>query len=680
MPSSQKILIAACLLLICGLQAVFCGIASAQDAGANAKPPTIFLIGDSTVRNGAGDGANKQWGWGEPIAAYFDPAKITVLNRARGGRSSRTFMTEGLWDQVVSAMKPGDFVLIQFGHNDGGPVNDASRARGTIKGVGEETEEIDNLLTKKHEVVHSYGWYLRKYVADARAKGATPIICSPVPRKIWKEERIVRDQYARWAEEVAKAEKVRFIDLNEIIARQYEAMGAEKVEPLFADEHTHTTLAGAELNAASVISGLKALKPDPLASYYSAKAATVEAARSSASRAIYRFEFGRGKAGDMVVAPTTVYSKDRGYGFEPGVAPASVNGGVTSDEPFFFSVALSEGNYDVTVTFGNSKEATDTTVKVELRRLMLEKIETAPGKIETRTFTVNVRTPQIAGGGGEVKLKDRERTIEARAWDEKLTLEFNGKNPTVSAIEIATAEVPTVFLLGDSTVCDQPREPYSSWGQMLTRFFGPGVAVANHAESGESLRSSLGARRLDKVLSLIKPGDYLFIQYGHNDQKEKGEGVGALTTYKADLKTFVAEARKRGATPVLLTSVNRRNFNERGEVYSTLGDYPEAVRQVAGEEKVALIDLNVMSKAFYEALGPQRSALAFKEGDGTHHNNYGAYELARCVVEGIKANSLNIAKFLAKDVTGFDPRRPDLPENFKIPASPPHSEVKPPGN
>jgi lysophospholipase L1-like esterase len=269
--------------------ALLCGVGSAQDADANAKAPTLFLIGDSTVRNGAGDGANKQWGWGEPLAAYFDPTKITVLNRARGGRSSRTFMTEGLWDQVVAAMKPGDFVLIQFGHNDGGAINDASRARGTIKGVGEEVEEIDNILTNKHEVVRTYGWYLRKYVADAKAKGATPVICSPVPRKIWKEGRISRDQYARWAEEVAKTEKIGFIDLNEIIARQYEAMGAEKVEPLFADERTHTTLAGAELNAASVISGLKALKPDPLASYYSAKAATVGAAQGPASRTVYRF-------------------------------------------------------------------------------------------------------------------------------------------------------------------------------------------------------------------------------------------------------------------------------------------------------------------------------------------------------------------------------------------------------
>src|SRR5262249_2467588 len=156
--------------------------------------------------------------------------------------------------------------------------------------------------------------------------------------------------------------------------------------------------------------------------------------------------------------------------------------------------------------------------------------------------------------------------------------------------------------------------------------------------------------------------------------------VGAFTTYKSDLKMFVAESRKRGATPVLVTSVNRRNFNGKGQVYSTLGDYPEAVRQVAREEKVALIDLNAMSKAFYEGPGPEKSAFGLEEGDGTHHNNYGFYELAKCVVEGIKANNLNIAKFFAKDVTGFAPTPPAPHKNLKIPASPPRSEVKPPWN
>ncbi|MEP7336480.1 MAG: rhamnogalacturonan acetylesterase, partial [Acidobacteriota bacterium] len=462
---------------------------------------------------------------------------------------------------------------------------------------------------------------------------------------------------------------------------QYEAMSAEKVEPLFADEHTHTTLTGAEINAASVIVGLKALKPNPLASYFSAKAGTVNAAESSAGRMSYKFDFGAGKAaaGFTQVPTATTYSQDVGYGFEPGAEVKSYERSVASDKPFFFSAKLPEGNYSVVVTFGDAKEATSTTVKTELRRLMLEKVETAPGKFEARAFAVNLRTPQIAGGG-EVKLKDREKTSEWWAWDEKLTLEFNGPHPSIKAISIHEAYVPTIYLLGDSTVCDQPSEPYNSWGQMLTRFFTPDVAIANHAESGESLKSSLGARRLDKVLSLIKPGDYLFLQFGHNDMKEKGEGVGAFTSYKADLKMFVAEARKRGATPVVVTSMHRRTFDAGGKITNSLGDYPEAVRQVAKEENIALIDLNAMSKTLYEALGPEKSGVLFKEGDGTHHSNYGSYELAKCIVEGIKANKLGIAKFLWNDVPPFDPNSPDPFDSFKVPVSPQRTTVKPLGN
>src|SRR5260370_9938381 len=209
-----------------------------------ANPPTLFLIGDSTVRNGNGTGANKQLGWGEPLAAYFDPAKIQVLNRARGGRSSRTFLTEGLWDQVLEALKPGDFVIMQFGHNDGGPLDDNQRARGSLRGTGEETREIDNPITKKHEVVHTFGWYLRKFIADAKAKGATPMVCSPVPRKIWKEGKIVRSaDYAKWAAEVAQEQAVPFLDLNEIIARRIDNLARGKVDPpsVYEDSHTYPT-------------------------------------------------------------------------------------------------------------------------------------------------------------------------------------------------------------------------------------------------------------------------------------------------------------------------------------------------------------------------------------------------------------------------------------------------------
>jgi lysophospholipase L1-like esterase len=244
---------------------------------ANPKLPTLFLIGDSTVRNGQGDGAGGQWGWGEPIAAFFDASKINVVNRAVGGLSSRTFLTGGHWAKVLEMLKPGDFVIMQFGHNDNGPLNDTSRARGTIKGIGKETEEINNLLTMQHEVVHSYGWYLRKYIAEARAKGATPIVCSLVPRKIWKDGKVQRNtaDYAGWAAAVARAEKAPFLDLNEIIAAKYDQLGPEKVDPLFADPHTHTSLEGAELNAASVVAGLKMLKKDPVARYFSAKANSV---------------------------------------------------------------------------------------------------------------------------------------------------------------------------------------------------------------------------------------------------------------------------------------------------------------------------------------------------------------------------------------------------------------------
>jgi lysophospholipase L1-like esterase len=204
---------------------------------------------------------------------YFDPGKINVANRAIGGRSSRTYITEGRWDELLDLLKPGDFVIFQFGHNDSGPLDDPARARGTLPGVGDETKEIDNPITKQHEVVHTYGWYMRKYVTDTLAKGAIPILCSPIPRKIWQDGHVVRNaaNYGGWARQVAEAEKVAFVDLNEIIARRYDTLGEAQVEPLFADPHTHTSLTGAVLNAECVIAGLKALRGNPLGRSLSAK-------------------------------------------------------------------------------------------------------------------------------------------------------------------------------------------------------------------------------------------------------------------------------------------------------------------------------------------------------------------------------------------------------------------------
>ena len=402
-----------------------------------------------------------------------------------------------------------------------------------------------------------------------------------------------------------------------------------------------------------------------------------------------KFDFGSGRVapGCRQVLPTTVFAAETGYGFESGaVVTAEDRGGdalrgdfCTGAQPFFFSVALPEGNYRVTVTLGDADGESTTTVKAELRRLMLENVPTARGKFETRSFVVNVRTPRIAPGV-EVKLKGRERETEQVNWDDRLTLEFNGARPCVAAVEIARADVPVLYLLGDSTVCDQPGEPYASWGQMLPRFFKPDLAVANYAESGESLRSSFGARRLEKVASLLQAGDTVLIQFGHNDEKEKGEGVGAFTTYKASLRQSVAEVKKHGAQAVLVTPVQRRTFEPDGKIRNSHGDYPEAVRQAAEEDQVPLIDLHALSGKLYEALGPEKSGALFKPGDGTHHNNYGAYELARCVVEGLRATRLPLVKSLAEDVPPFDPAHPDDPAAFQVPASPQRAVATPLGN
>lgn len=223
--------------------------------------PTLFLIGDSTVRNGCGDGAGGEWGWGDFLAPWFDLAKINVVNRAVGGLSSRTFLTQGHWQRVLNLLKPGDFVVMQFGHNDNGPLNDKTRARGTIKGTGDETESIDNLLTGQPEIVHSYGWYLRHYIRETKARGATPVVCSPVPRKRWAHGKIERNQagYGAWAAAIAQAEDVLFIDLGERVAARYDALGTAAVDGLFADPHTHTSRAGAGLNAEIVAQALAQL-------------------------------------------------------------------------------------------------------------------------------------------------------------------------------------------------------------------------------------------------------------------------------------------------------------------------------------------------------------------------------------------------------------------------------------
>jgi len=246
----NKITIAALCFLVCSSFILF----------QNSKP-VFYIIGDSTVRNGDGSGKNQQWGWGSFIANYFDTTKIGVQNHAIGGRSSRTFITEGRWDRILETLKKDDCVIMQFGHNDGGPLDDTSRARGTIKGIGEDSVATYNPIRKVNEVVHSFGWYMRKYIRDTKERGAIAIVCSPIPRNDWKDGKVIRssDSYSKWAEQVAKEEGAYFINLNNDIALKYESMGPEAVKPFFPVDHTHTNLDGAKLNAQIVMEGVRKL-------------------------------------------------------------------------------------------------------------------------------------------------------------------------------------------------------------------------------------------------------------------------------------------------------------------------------------------------------------------------------------------------------------------------------------
>ncbi|WP_276480195.1 rhamnogalacturonan acetylesterase [Paraflavitalea pollutisoli] len=418
----------------------------------------------------------------------------------------------------------------------------------------------------------------------------------------------------------------------------------------------------------------------------------------------WRFDLGSGKLteGYKPVTATTFYNDQTGYGFEPGAVLRAVDRGgkdplksdfITGQLPFFFSVKLPEGNYHVTVILGDADSASVAAIRVENRRMMVQQVKTKRKQFATVHFTVHVRDSLIHGTERQVRLKPREGSY--LHWDNKLTIEFNDAAPKVCAIEIAPAmDVTTVFLAGNSTVVDQTGEPFASWGQMIPAFFQPGkIAIANYAESGEALTSFRSAHRLDKILALMKQGDYLFIEFGHNDQKQKGEGIGAFTSYAADLKYYISETRKRGGIPVLVTSMHRRSFDSTGKIVNTLGDYPAAVRKTAVEERVAMIDLNNMSKTLYEAWGPDKSQLAFviypantfpgqekALKDNTHFNTYGAYEIARCIVEGIKKNKLALMYFLKKDIPAFDPAKPDEVKAWHWPLSPRLNITKPDGN
>lgn len=341
---------------------------------------------------------------------------------------------------------------------------------------------------------------------------------------------------------------------------------------------------------------------------------------------------------------------------------------------FFTIPNVPDGNYRVHVRLGG-KNPSSTVVRGESRRLFFEQIDTEANETKDVFFTINKRDTVISEGR-MVRIKPRERM--KLNWDSNLTFEFNGSNPSVQLIEISRIDtVTTVFLCGNSTVVDQDNEPWASWGQMLPRFFDKDVCVANYAESGESSNTFISARRLEKIASQMKAGDYIFMEFAHNDEKQKGEDKGPYKHFQKALRQYIELARAKGATPVLVTPTQRRKFDQDGHLVDTHGEFPAAIKVLAESEGVALIDLQQMTTSFYEALGEEASKKAFVHypagsfpgqdkafEDNTHFNPYGAYEIAKCIVEGIRNADLPLSKNIVDEYKTFDPSKPDDVNKF----------------
>ncbi|HWA08795.1 MAG TPA: rhamnogalacturonan acetylesterase [Opitutaceae bacterium] len=515
---------------------------SAEDAPAspvaapNPALPTIFIAGDSTAQPGEPNAV----GWGKMFGDYFDPAKVNIVNRAIGGRSSRTFVSEGRWERLVNDLRPGDVVLIQFGQNDGAERNGERIARGSLNGLGEETEEIDNKVTKQHEIVHTFGWYMRKMIGEAKAKGALPVVVTQTVRDLWKDGRVERGsgQYNLWDRQLAEAEKVPFVDLTKLVADRYEQLGREAANAFFPRDFVHTDEDGARFNAYYVVSGLKGLREQSIIRTLSL-------------------------SGRMV--PTAV--------------PSDV--------------------------------------------------------------WVPTQPPPRGGGGG------------ADSFAKWLNLP-----------EIADPKLPTVLLIGDSTVRNGRGNGYDGqfgWGDPLEKYFFPSKAnVLNRAVGGTGARTFQAQWK--NILPLVKSGDVVLIQFGHNDNGARGalKGIGEETqevenpatkaketvhTFGWYLRSYIADIRAKGATPVLCTLVPRNNWTD-GRITRTPDTHADWTRAVGKTEDVPVLDLNELLGRRYDALGQEATTALF--ADKTTHTTWAGAEMsAQVVVEALRALPKNpVAAFL----------------------------------
>lgn len=411
------------------------------------------------------------------------------------------------------------------------------------------------------------------------------------------------------------------------------------------------------------------------------------------AKSVFSFSFGNKVTSEkgVVISEDIVFTEAIGYGFESEEEIQIEKNACTVENAFYFSVNVPEGVYKVDVVLGSDKHESITTLKAESRRLMFANEQVERGGKLKRTVIVDVRRPNI-DHEHSIRLKDRE--LNYLNWDNRISLEFLGVNPSVRSISVTPFKASkTLFLAGNSTVTDQDCSPWASWGQMITAKFDTSIVVANYAVSGASLASFKGSLRLDKVISKMSVGDYLFIEFGHNDQKQKGEGIGPWDSFTDLLIEFIDKAREKGGIPVLVTPTQRRSFGADDKIKLTHGEYPDAMRQLAEQLNVPLIDVHHMTKILYETWGVDESKNAFVHypantfkgqdkvlEDNTHFNEFGANEVAHCVLQGIIDLALPIAESMIDENYHYTPTSPHKIREWNVPMSPREVSIKPDGN
>ena len=623
-------------------------VAAVAAACGSALAADLFLAGDSTMCNYQ-DRQYPQQGWGQALYRFMkDPSKLH--NKAIGGRSAKSFKAEGRWQGIVDELKRGDFVIVAFGHND------ANKAK-----------------TDRYSTKEDYKALMKGFADDVKAKGATIVYATSIPHSggVTKDDAGVTHvrgsaagigPYMDATRELGKELGIEVLDLNAYACEKFAELGQDAVFKLYMriapgeyerfpngnGDGCHTRDTGADFFARAAVTMCRERKL-PVAALF----------KDPADVPLRPIGFD-GKPTDSIVRADDFSKEEIAY--------------ANSDAPWktrAWSERREIGNYNVTLRLGDEREPTENVVKFQGRRLAAQRVLTKPGEFVDFTFTARVPGPYTTKRGDERSNRDLKLLVMTRGGSAKKIEPKVGPAP----------DARTIYLCGDSTVTDQDKEPWGSWGQILPAFVREGWSVSNFARSGLALKTFEGEGRLKRIMEHLAKDDWVVIQFGHNDQKIKGEEPE--NGYTTRLESWVDQIRAKGAHVVLVTPVERRRFDEKtGEhMGKTLADYAEAVKAVAAKKGVPVIDLNDASYRMHAKMGVKGSTAIQCNNrgkiDNTHHNIYGAYEMARIVAAGL-AKIPVVGEAVRERYRAFDPEKPDA--DPQIPPSGGTDYTKPAGS